>query len=67
MTQKWHPVKRREKSLNSMFAEAMGEDLHLFQDSEMGGFELSLRLDLHMGGYEVSADELDLMRRVAFS
>ena len=63
---RWHPVKRKEKSLNSLYAEAMGEDLHfLEEDHEVKGVELAL--DTSKYGYKVSKEELEQMRRVAFS
>lgn len=64
---KWHPVERKGESLNSRYAEAMAEDLHL-EFYEMNGFELATsRVDPHTGGYEVTKTELDQMRKVAFS
>lgn len=65
---KWHPVNRKEKSLVTELAEAVGEELHL-EDYEMSGVELAnaVRLDTYAYGYKVSEAELEQMRRVAFS
>lgn len=40
-TSKWHPVRRRERSLNTKYAEAMEEDLHL-SDFKVSEAELNL-------------------------